>query len=90
MELGSRVRVLSLSGQWFDALPNDERTEVASMIGEIFEVDDIDEYGQPWVSKHWPDLAEGTCHGHTVALEAHEMQIVSEPSALGETEGVEK
>ena len=81
IEVGSQVRVLSLSGQWFDALPAEERQEVASMVGEIFVVEDIDEYGQPWISKYWTDPGEGRCHGHTVALEPFEMQLVMEPSS---------
>ncbi|MBK8069807.1 MAG: hypothetical protein IPK27_19965 [Rhodanobacteraceae bacterium] len=79
VELGSRVRILSLSGEWFDALPDEERLEVASMIGQVFEVEDIDEYGQPWVSKSWPDPREDRWHGHAVALESYEMQLVLDP-----------
>jgi ureidoglycolate lyase len=77
VSVGDRVRVLSLSGDWFDQLPEDERTDVASMIGEIFPVDDIDEWGQAWVGKGWPDEAAGTWRGHTVALEAAEFEWVA-------------
>ena len=76
--LGNKVKVLSLSGNWFDTLPSDEIEDVTSMIGEIFEVEEIDEYGQPWVRKSWPNMAEGECHSHTVALESHEMELIGE------------
>jgi hypothetical protein len=46
---GSRVRLLSLSGEWFESLPLEEKADVESMIGEVFEVEEIDEYGQPWI-----------------------------------------
>jgi hypothetical protein len=80
VSVGSLVRVLRLSGNWFDQLPPDERTRVESMIGEIFPVDEIDEYGQPWVRKSWPNEAEGTCMSHSVALEPSEMQYIGESS----------
>ena len=75
--VGSLVRVLHLSGQWFDDLPDDEKDDVASMIGEVFEVEEIDEYGQPWVRKSWPNEAEGACSSHSVALDSNEMELVS-------------
>ena len=76
VELGSRVRLVTLSGAWLDELPDDEKPEVLSMIGEIFDVEEIDEYGRPWVRKNWPDEEEGTCRGHSIALDAHEMELV--------------
>jgi hypothetical protein len=69
--------VLSLSGKWYDDLPADERPLVDSMIGEEFTVEEIDEYGQPWVCKRWPNDSEGTCHSHSIALEPREMLCLS-------------
>jgi hypothetical protein len=70
--------VLGLSGEWFDSLPAEEKARVTSMIGEVFEVEEIDEYGQPWVRKSWPNDLEGTCRSHSVALEPNEMECVGE------------
>lgn len=78
VRVGDRVRLLQLSGQWFDELPADEKPEVMSMIGEIFEVEEIDDYGRPWIRKNWSDGDEGTCHGHSIALDAHEMELVAD------------
>ncbi|WP_018607383.1 hypothetical protein [Uliginosibacterium gangwonense] len=75
---GTRVRLLSLSGEWFDNLPADEKADVLSMIGEVFEVTEIDEYGYPWVGESWPDAAKGEWRGHSIALESHEMEVVDE------------
>jgi hypothetical protein len=75
--VGSHVRLLSLSGNWLDELPPDEKTSVLSMIGEVFEVEEIDEYGHPWVSKLWPNEQQETCRSHSIALEAHEMELVA-------------
>ena len=72
------MRVLKLSGDWYDKLPEDEKSLVESMIGEEFVVEEIDEYGQPWVRKHWPNEAEGTCQSHAIALEPREMLSIGE------------
>ena len=76
--VGTRVRLLSLSGQWLDDLPDEEKSDVFSMIGEIFEIEEIDQYGHPWVRKSWPNEAEGKCHSHSIALESREMEVVVE------------
>ena len=73
--VGSLVRVLKLSGQWLDDLPNDERVRVLSIVGEILRVHEIDEHGRPWVKKEWWETAE-SCNIHDVALDADEMLIV--------------
>jgi hypothetical protein len=77
VSVGSLVRVLKLSGAWFEQLPIDEKPRVESMIGEVFSVEEIDEYGQPWVRKSWPNEAEGTCNSHAVALEPEEMELIN-------------
>jgi hypothetical protein len=74
--LGARVRLLSLSGGWLNELPADEKEDVLSMIGEVFEVEEIDEHGHPWVRKSWPNEKAGTCRSHSIALEPHEMELV--------------
>ena len=76
VQVGSRVRLLSLSGNWFDSLPGEEKANVQSMIGEVFEVEEIDEYGQPWVRKSWPNEVDGTCQSHSIALEPDEFEAL--------------
>ena len=77
VKVGTAVRLLSLSGKWLEELPTEERSDVISMIGQIFEVEEIDEYGKPWVCQSWPNEAEGKCHSHLIALEPDEMEVVS-------------
>jgi hypothetical protein len=76
--IGAKVRLVALSGKWLDELPPDERIDVLSMIGEVFEVDEIDDYGHPWIRKSWPNPTDGTCHAHSIALEPDEMELVDE------------
>ena len=73
--LGSRVRIVALSGGWLDALPPDEHERVLSMIGEVFEIDEFDDDGQPWVTKTWPE-GEGRVRSHSLALAPAEMELV--------------
>jgi hypothetical protein len=73
--IGSKVRLLCLSGNWLDELPTKEKEDVLSMIGEVFEVEEIDEYGHPWVKKSWPTGGDGMCYFHSIALDPHEMEL---------------
>lgn len=76
MRVGDQVKLLSLSGQWLLDLPEEEKIDVMSMIGEIFEITEIDEYGHPWIGKSWLNEAGDACRGHSIALESHEMELV--------------
>jgi hypothetical protein len=72
--IGSRVRVLSLAGRWLDDLSPSERKRVFSMIGDVFEITEVDEYGQAWVQKEW-NWRRGV-RTHAVGLSSHEMDLV--------------
>ena len=76
--LGARVRLLELSASFLESLPSDEIEDVRSMIGVVFEVEEIDEYGQPWVRKSWPNEREGTCRSHSIALDPNEIELVDD------------
>ncbi len=77
--VGSWVRLISLSGQWLEELPDDEKDDVLSMVGDVHEVYEIDEYGLAWVSKSWPDDEEGRYRAHSIGLSPHEMEIARAP-----------
>ncbi|RTL19078.1 MAG: hypothetical protein EKK52_13225 [Burkholderiales bacterium] len=74
--VGTKVRLLRLVGSWLKDLSAEERRDVMSMIGETFFIEEVDEYGQPWVRKSWPNEAEGRCHSHSIALEPQEFERV--------------
>lgn len=78
VQIGTHVRLLSLSSKWLEELPPDERNDILSMVGEAFKVYEIDEYGQPWVEK-WRHDEDGTSRSHSIALEPHEIEIVDSP-----------
>jgi hypothetical protein len=73
--VGDKVRVLSISNRLLDRLPNVEVKNLRSMIGEVFIVDEIDEYGGVWVEKVW-DTGNGTSQSHSYSLDPEEMELV--------------
>ena len=74
VDLGARVRLVSLDPKFIDSLPEDEKDDVCSMIGEVFEVYEIDEYGQPWIEKEWR-VADDQTISHSLSLASHEMEL---------------
>ena len=73
---GARVRLIALSGNWVEDLPQEERADVTSMIGAVFTVE-IDEDGDVWVERLWDD-GGGVSHGHSISLDPHEMELVDD------------
>ena len=58
-------------------LPAEEWQELRSMIGEVFEVCDVDEYGAAWVEKTWR-ARSGLIRHCSLALASHEMEVVEQ------------
>ena len=71
VRLGSRVRVLKIAPWLLARLEAPEKVRVRSMVGEVFAVDDIDEWGHLWVIKWFP---RNGCH--SLALDTLEMEVV--------------
>ena len=76
VKVGDRVRLVELSGQWLDDLPDDEKIDVMSMIGDVFTVDEFDDYGHVWISRSWSDESAGLYRAHSIALDPQEMELV--------------
>jgi hypothetical protein len=72
IKVGNRVRVLAIPP--FDpGLKKKEIARINSMLGEVFKVIDIDEYGHATVEKTWED-APGV--SHRLALKSNDMERV--------------
>ena len=80
VRVGSRVRIITLSSKFIDSLPADERAQVSEMIGDVFEVDEIDDAGRAWVTKTW-DRGDGTFDSHGIALSPSETELVFKDGA---------
>jgi len=77
---GDLVRIVSLDTHYLASLPSDEREDVRSMVGECFEVEEIDEHGSAWVTKWW-SRGDGQSECHSVGLSASEMERVETEDA---------
>lgn len=77
---GTRVRVIEIASSVLEPLAPAEIVRVQSMLGEVFSVYEVDQWGRAWVEKWW---SEGEEHStsHSLALEAQEMEVVSENEA---------
>ena len=78
--VGISVRVLAIRPSVFDRLPEQERLRVQTMLGEIFPVYEIDNWGSAWVEKWWRE-SEDSSSSHSLALEPAEMEVVSDGRA---------
>ena len=73
VRLGDIVRVLAIASSI--ELEKDEVEKVNSMVGEEFEVDEIDEYGCAWVTKWWR-TTENESEAHGISLTSQQMKLV--------------
>lgn len=58
-----------------EKLPEDEVENLQSMVGDIFVVDEIDEYGGVWVEKEF-DLGNGKIQSRSLSLNLDEMELI--------------
>lgn len=73
VRVGDFVRVVRIPD---DVCPTkDEAPLVASMLGEVFQVEEIDPLGCAEVTKWW-NLGEGHSRSQSLNLSAHEMERV--------------
>jgi hypothetical protein len=74
VDVGTRVRVVRLDSALEQRLPPNEWQDVASMIGHVFEVYEVDEHDAAWVEREWL-VADGERMSHSVALAPDEMEV---------------
>jgi hypothetical protein len=77
VRVGTRVRVLKISDSVLSQLPESEAECARSMEGEVFEVNEIDEWGGAWVEKLWR-TEDGTSSSHSLGLGPNQMEVVSD------------
>lgn len=80
VKVGSLVRVLKIDQSLIAVLPDEELDDVKSMLNEVIEVHEIDEYDCAWVEKWW-DRGNGETESHSLSLSSSEMELVSNGSA---------
>jgi hypothetical protein len=72
--IGTRVRVVSVAPSVLERLEAPERERVLSMVGEIFDVYEVDEWGGAWVEKWWNESNE-KASSHSLGLQPSEMEV---------------
>ena len=76
LSVGSKIRVLALSHRHFlNSLSPAESANIQSMVGEVFEIYEIDDYGSPWIIKWW-HTSDGQSYSHSLRLENSEFEII--------------
>ncbi|WP_293265969.1 hypothetical protein [Neptunomonas sp.] len=75
VKVGSKVRVLHIDPKITEYLPEEEVTDLDSMLNEVLEVYEIDEYDCAWVEKWW-DRGDGQTESHSLSLSSAEMELV--------------
>ena len=76
VNLGDKVKVISFDGNYVSRLVPAEQEKIKSMIGEIFTVDEIDEYGGVWVHKVWLNEKGDESEHRGISLSSEEMERV--------------
>ena len=75
VQVGSMVKVLKISDSLLSDLPDVEIKDLQSMVGEIFTVYEIDEYGGVWVEKWFEENSENP-YSHSLSLFSDEMELL--------------
>ncbi len=77
--VGTTVKLLHhIKGAWFNHLPEDEKGELDSMVGENFIIEEITEQGKVELTKWWHSEDEDSTHSmcHSIVVEDEQIEIV--------------
>ena len=73
--VGTRVRLLTLPIGVLDPLSESEAKDVQSMVGQTFDVEEIDEHGCAWVTRWW-HIDTSNSNSHSLSLSSENMEVV--------------
>ena len=72
--VGSKVKILNISEMVWEYLPEDEQSDLKSMIGDVLEVYEVsDKFAS--VEKWWHE-GEGKSRCHSLSLNQNEMLLI--------------
>lgn len=74
VRVGTRVRITHIQDSTIAPLSQLERDRVLSMLGETFNVYEVDKWGQAWVEKWWHE-DENLADSHSLGLEPQQMLV---------------
>ncbi len=73
---GSNVKVVAIDPSVINKLNEKEKVNVNSMLGQVFEVEEIDNYGSAWVTKWWKSK-ESESFSHSLGLSSSEIELTN-------------
>jgi hypothetical protein len=76
VRVGTRVRVVAISKSVLERVERTDREQIESMVGETFEVYEVDSWGGAWVEKWWRE-SEDKASSHSLGLRPAEMEVVA-------------
>jgi hypothetical protein len=79
VHVGDRIRIIGFSKEFMDTLLPADHDTICKMIGGVFEVEEIDDGGQAWVTLWW-DSEDGEIDGHGIGLASSEMELLDDGS----------
>ena len=79
VEVGTLVKILNIGEEVLRLLSDDEKKHVLTMVGEVFEVFEIDEPGFIWVQKFW-NRESSNPYSHMVGVCPTDVQVVRHAS----------
>ena len=77
VRVGDRIRIVGFSRQFMDSLLPEDHDQISKMIGNVFEVEEIDEASQAWVTMWWAS-DDGEIDAHGIGLAPSEMELVAD------------
>lgn len=75
VSIGTKVKVLNIDPNIISGLPEDEISDVNSMVGEVFEIIEIVD-GVAFIEKYW-DLGDGYTNYHEVGLRSKDFEAIA-------------
>ncbi len=75
VNVGSLVRIIHIDEAVIKSLPENEKQNVESMLNQVFEVYEIDEYEQAWVEKK-RHYGEEKIESHSLGLSSQEIELI--------------
>ena len=76
IKVGDKIKILRISKEFLRKLPDDEISELKTMIGEIHEVIEIEEWGGVWVEKEFAGDSENQVSYHKLCLAPEEIEKI--------------
>jgi hypothetical protein len=84
IHVGDFVRLLAIRQSVLDRLDSKDKVRIAGLIGQTFQVYEIDEWGGAWIKAEWNEK-KGRLASHSLMLDSGGMEKVAPPSTAAIT-----